>query len=117
MVIGTKKLLKLIKEKNLIENLSERELTNPESCVFDIRIKELSQLKGEGFLGIDDRQTPEHESIASFNGKPGNFVTLEPGEYYMTESVEIFHMPENLFAIVKPRSTLFRSGVMLRAGE
>jgi len=47
MVIGTKKLLKLIKEKNLIENLSERELTNPESCVFDIRIKELSQLKGE----------------------------------------------------------------------
>ena len=60
MVIGTKKLLKLIKEKNLIENLSERELTNPESCVFDIRIKELSQLKGEGFLGIDDRQTPQH---------------------------------------------------------
>jgi deoxycytidine triphosphate deaminase len=116
MVLGSKKLLKLVKEKNLIENLSERELNNPESCVFDIRIKEISQLEGEGFLGIEDRQTPEHKMLASYDGRAGKIVTLEPGEYYMTESIEIFHMPENLFGIVKPRSTLFRSGLMLRAG-
>jgi len=116
MVLGSKRLLELVKKQNLIENLSERELTNPESCVFDIRIKEISQLKGKGFLGIEDRQTPEHIVLAKYQGKPGVKFLMKPGSYYVTESVEIFHMPQNLFAIVKPRSTLFRSGIMLRAG-
>jgi deoxycytidine triphosphate deaminase len=116
MVLGSKKLLRLVKEKKLIEGLSERELNNPESCVFDLRIKEISQLKGEGFLGIDDRQTPEHNLLKKYEGKPGAFIILEPGEYYVTESIEVVNMPNNLFGIVKPRSTLFRSGVMLRAG-
>lgn len=116
MVLGTKKLLELVKEKKLIEDLSERELTNPESCVFDIRIAEISRLEGSGFLGINERSTPEHELLASYNGKPGNIFVLKPGEYYVTQSIEKFNMPDNLFAIVKPRSTLFRSGIIMRAG-
>lgn len=116
MVIGTTKLLKLVKKYNFIEDLSERELENPESCVFDLRINELSVLEGEAFLGIDTRQTPEHKVIARFDNKPGNIVSLLPGEYYSTETVETINMPEDIFGIVKPRSTLFRSGIMMRAG-
>jgi dUTP pyrophosphatase len=116
MVLGTKYLLSLVNEQSLIEGLSERELTNPESCVFDIRIGEISRLKGRGFLGIDERKTPQHELIAKYEGNPGTVVTIKPGEYYATESIETFHMPDNLFALVKPRSTLFRSGIIMRAG-
>jgi hypothetical protein len=32
MILGIKKLLKLVKEKKLVENLSERELKNPEGA-------------------------------------------------------------------------------------
>ena len=116
MVLGPKHILKLVQTKGLISNLSERELYNPESCTIDIRIKEISQLQGEGFLGIAERQTPKHKLLASYKGKEGEIVTLLPGEFYATESIEIFKMPADLFAIVKPRSTLFRSGIILRAG-
>jgi len=56
-MIGTKELLKLVKEKKLVENLSERELENPEGAGFDLRAGEIFRIKeGESFLG---------ESIAS----------------------------------------------------
>jgi hypothetical protein len=41
MVLGIKKLLKLVKEKKLVENLSERELKNPEGAGFDLRVGEI----------------------------------------------------------------------------
>lgn len=116
MVLGPKEILRLVKEKDLIKGLSDRELFNPESCTFDIRIKEISTLQGKAFLGIKERQTPQHVLLASYEGKEGNIITLEPGQYYATESIETFKMPDNLFGIVKPRSTLFRSGIILRAG-
>jgi len=116
MVLGPKIILELVKEQQLITGLSERELFNPESCTIDLRIKEISQLKGKAFLGIEERYTPEHILLAKYEGKPGNIVTLQPGEYYATETIEEFNMPDDLFAIVKPRSTLFRCGIMLRAG-
>lgn len=116
MVIGPKLILELVNKQKLITNLSDRELFNPESCTIDLRIKEISQLKGKAFLGIEDRITPEHVLMAKFKGKSGTIITLQPGEYYSTETIEEFNMPDNLFAIVKPRSTLFRSGIMLRAG-
>lgn len=116
MVLGSIRILELVKTRNLIANLSDRELTNPESCAIDLRIKEISRLQGKGFLGIEDRQTPDHVVLATFPNKPGTRFSLQPGEYYATETVETVHMPDNLFAIVKPRSTLFRSGIMLRAG-
>ena len=36
-VVGVDRLLQLVKEKKLVENLAERELTNPEGAGFDIR--------------------------------------------------------------------------------
>ena len=56
MILGVKKLLKLVKEKKLVENLSERELKNPEGAGFDIRIGELYEAKGKGFLGVEERE-------------------------------------------------------------
>ena len=38
MILATSELLKLVKEKNLVENLSERELKNPEGCGFDLGV-------------------------------------------------------------------------------
>jgi len=117
MILGAKKLLKLVKTKKLVENLSERELKNPEGAGFDLRIGELYQLKGQGFLGIEERKTPEIKLIAKFDKKKPKKVFLQPRTYYLMKTIEKLNLPENLLALFTPRSTLYRSGVYIFGGQ
>ncbi len=116
MILGISEIQKLIKSKNLITNLSEREKETPEGTVIDMRLEKLFKLKGEGFLGIEHRKTPDVKEVATFEkGKRTEYV-IKPGEYYMTKTIEEVNLPDNVAALFKPRSTLFRSGILLRTG-
>jgi len=132
MIIGVKKLLKLVKERKLVENLSERELENPEGAGFDIRIGELYEAKGKGFLGVEERETPKIKLIAKvdelrssppfagarvFDKKKPKKVFLQPRTYYLMKTVEKLNLPENILALFTPRSTLYRSGVYIFGGQ
>jgi len=117
MILGVKKLLKLVKEKKLVENLSERELKNPEGAGFDIRIGELYEVEGKGFLGVEERETPKVKLLAKFDEKKTKKVWLEPKTYYLMKTIEKLNLPENLLAFFTPRSTLFRSGVYIFGGQ
>ena len=117
MVLGIKELQKLVKSKNLVENLSERELMNPEGAGFDLRIGELYQAEGKGFLGIQERETPEIKLIAKYNEKKPEKVFLEPKTYYLMKTIEKINLPDNLLALFTPRSTLYRSGVYIFGGQ
>lgn len=117
MVLGINELLKLVKEERLVENLSERELKNPEGAGFDLRIGELYRIKGKGFLGVDERETPEMELIAKYEEGKITKVILDPKVYYSMKTIESVNMPENLLAIMTPRSTLFRSGIYIFGGQ
>ena len=117
MILGVKKLLELVKEKKLVENLSERELTNPEGAGFDLRIGELYEVKGKGFLGVEERETPEMELVAKYEEGKTQKVSLLPRTYYAFKTMENVNMPDDLLAIMTPRSTLFRSGVYIFGGQ
>lgn len=117
MVLGIDKLLKLVKEQKLVENLSERELKNPEGAGFDLRIGELYEVKGKGFLGVEERATPEMKLIAKYEEGKSSKVALQPRTYYTFKTVENVNMPDDLLAIMTPRSTLFRSGVYIFGGQ
>ncbi|MDO8436033.1 MAG: hypothetical protein Q7S82_01435 [bacterium] len=117
MVLGVKKLLELVKTKKLVENLSERELNNPEGAGFDIRIGELYKVKGKGFLGVEERETPGMELIAKYEEGKIQKVALSPRTYYALKTIETLNMPDDLLAITTPRSTLFRSGVYIFGGQ
>ncbi len=117
MVLGINELLKLVKEERLVENLSERELKNPEGAGFDLRIGELYRIKGKGFLGADERETPEMELIAKYEEGKITKVILDPNVYYSMKTIESVNMPESLLAIMTPRSTLFRSGIYIFGGQ
>jgi len=117
MIIGAQELLKRVKEEKLVENLSSRELENPEGAGFDLRIGELYELEGEGFLGIEERKTPDAKLIAKFEEGNLNKAVLEPKRYYAMKTVESVNMPDDLVAIMTPRSTLFRSGVYIFGGQ
>lgn len=136
MVLGPKQLLQLVKTKKLVEGLSERELTNPEGAGFDLRLGEVYKISGDAFLGETHRKTAEIELIASYQKTnqlhvggdsrlkereakthPINSVTIKPGDFFLVKTVESVNMPENLTAGITPRSTTYRSGLMIRTGN
>ncbi len=117
MIIGANKLLELVKKKKLVENLSERELKNPEGAGFDIRIGEIYIIKGKGFMGVNERKTPDMELLVKYKEGERVRVSLEPRVYYLMKTIERVNMPEDLLAISTPRSTLFRSGVHIFGGQ
>src|SRR5690606_13539789 len=40
-----------------------------------------------------------------------------PGDFYLVKTMEDVNMPQNLTANMKPRSTMFRSGIYIRTGN
>ncbi|MCK4539643.1 hypothetical protein KAU09_00640 [Candidatus Parcubacteria bacterium] len=119
MILGIKKLHELVKNNNLVENLCEREKNNPEGAGFDLRIAEVYSLEGSGFLGVDDRETPQIELLAKHDpnkDKSDNFYVFKPGEYYLIKTMEKVNLPTTLSGIIFPRTTLFRSGLALFNG-
>jgi deoxycytidine triphosphate deaminase len=135
MILGIKKLHELVKEIKLVENLCEREMNNPEGAGFDLRLGEVFKLEGDGFLGVEERQTPAAKSVAfchcekaeptkqsqgsSDNSEialpearnDNNFFIFTPGKYYLIKTIEKVNLPTNLSGIVFPRTTMFRSGL------
>lgn len=117
MVLGPKKLLELVKEIKLVENLSERELTNPEGAGFDLRLGEVYKIKGDAFLGETERKTADIELIKSYKEGEKRTVVIAPGDFLLTKTIENVNMPANLTASITPRSTTYRSGLFLRTGN
>ena len=117
MVLGIRELHRLVQEKQLISHLSQRELENPEGAGFDLRVGELYELSGQGFLGATERETPGMNLLAKYEEDKTTEVLLKPNTYYVLKTVESVNMPENLLAIMTPRSTLFRSGVYVFGGQ
>ncbi len=117
MILGPKKLLQLVKTKRLVTNLAKRELTNPEGAGFDLRLGEVYKISGKSFLGIDERHTAKVTLVKKYDPKKKNKITIKPGEFYLTKTIEAVNMPDDLSASITPRSTLYRSGLYLRTGN
>lgn len=116
MILGIKDLQRLVEERKLVENLSDREINNPEGAGFDLRLGEIYELSGDGFLGIEERNTPKTKTIAQFNPAKETYFNFEPGKYYLVKTIEKVNLPENISGIVFSRTTLFRSGLALFNG-
>ena len=114
MILGTDKIKQMVAEENLIEGLCDREKNNPESIVIDLRLNKLFKIKGKAFLGVNERETPEVETVAEFEpGRRSSYV-IKPGEYLIAETIEKVNIPKNVFLLLKPRTTLHRMGLILR---
>lgn len=119
MILGIEKLHQLVKEINLVENLCEREMNNPEGAGFDLRLGEVYELEGDGFLGVEERYTPKIKLVGGYDkAKPEaeNFFIFQPGKYYLIKTMEKVNLPVNLSAIIFSRGTIFRSGLALFHG-
>ena len=126
MILSAVKILELNDKHNLIEGLSERELNNPEGCGLDIRVGEVYSLEEkEGFLGVEERTTPNAIKIADIQEDGNKKIILKPGEFILVKTIEKITSPSEkvkyseeeppkyLMPHVYPRSTLQNCGVAL----
>lgn len=117
MFLGVDKLLELVKRKKLVEDLCDRELTNPEGTGFDLRLGEIFTISGKGFLGIEDRHTCEATSVAKYEQGKKQAITIKPGDFYLVKTIEKVNLPDDLVGFFKPRTTMQRMGIFLRSSQ
>lgn len=121
-VLGLDEIHRRIRTEKLIENLSQRELNNPEGVGIDLRLGVIYQImEGGAFIEGDSgqklgkRQGVKIEEIARFKKgrRDQEWVVIKPGDYYLVSSVEKINTPKDLMPVVFPRTSLFRAGLLL----
>ena len=120
MILGIDKLFSRITNQKLplIEKLSDREINSPEGAGVDLRIGIVSRLKeSKSFLGVKERSTLDSEIVAEYNSDELTSFTLEPKGYILVTTIETINNPSDLVGSIRPRGTLFRSGIMLSTGQ
>ena len=125
-VEGLDAVLWRVREQGLVEHLGARDLTNPEGCGLDFRLKAAYRLldsaafiAADGPDGMGLRQGLKTELIMSLDDAIGEsgYLTIEPKGYYLVETVETVNMPADLMGHVYPRSSLYRAGLLLLASK
>lgn len=107
----------MVEKENLVSGLDKRELENPEGAGFDLRLGAVHKISGgAAFLGIKERETPTIETLYKFVKSKKQEIKIKPGEYYLLQTLEEVNVPTDIVAQVKPRTTTFRSGLIIRTG-
>ncbi len=76
---------------------------------FDLTLRELAELDSSGNIGTDN-STRIISTLKTLYFDNTGSLQLIPGAYLITFN-EIVHLPEDIMAIAKPRSSLLRCGV------
>ena len=76
---------------------------------FDISLRDISALKTSGTIAVENsRRVISEPALLDFDSS--GFIDLKPGSYLITHN-EIVHLPTNVMALARPRSSLLRCGV------
>lgn len=98
-----------------LSGLSQREIETPEGIGYDLRVSEIYEIHGQGHLGNNLRSTPTTKSLGVFSKDGEKIITLQPGKYYLVQTIETVSFPSTMGGLIFPRSTLFRSGVLMQS--
>ena len=121
MILSAKKVLELNEKYNFIEQLSDREKSNPEGVGIDVRVSQVFRLTSDGFLGIEDRKSPDVQRVADI--AKDKFIVLNPDDFVLVKTLEKVNLPAEKVVIeeemkpcilmvqVYPRTSLHRSGI------
>ncbi len=103
--------------KSDIHRLLQQEPPLVEGCIdleqqvqpngIDLTLREVALLQSSGKIAVSDRLVPDLAPLV-FDGL--GFIELMPGPYIITYN-EIVHLPKNIMALARPRSSLLRCGV------
>jgi len=75
----------------------------------DITVRDIAQIETQGMIAVSNAQRSV-SALAPFTFDAAGFVDLTRGAYVITHN-EIVHLPNNVMALARPRSSLLRCGV------
>jgi dUTP pyrophosphatase len=127
VVLGTDRILDLVKNgvevedhetgkmtfKPLVELLSSDQTEGIEGTTLDLRLGAIFKPLGRATLLRDTRITPEIEKLMDIESAPDGIYTIKEGEYLLFQTIERVNLPAGLFAYIRPRTTMIRSGIPL----
>ena len=76
---------------------------------FDISLRDISALTTQGTIAVENSLRVISEPAPLAFDSSG-FIDLKPGSYLITHN-EVVHLPTNVMALARPRSSLLRCGV------
>ena len=108
-ILSKPDILKLIQQQPpLIEGYIDLEQQVQPNGI-DLTLREVALLQSPGKIGVDNSQRVVSDlAPLVFDGL--GFMDVVPGVYIITYN-EIVHLPNNLAALARPRSSLLRCGV------
>jgi dUTP pyrophosphatase len=76
---------------------------------FDLTVRDIARLQTAGTIAVSNAQRAV-SGLTPLNYDAEGFIHLPPGPYSITYN-EIVHLPDNVMALARPRSSLLRCGV------
>lgn len=84
-------------------------------CGIDLTLRSISEWTSAATIDFDNSNRKAARTSAMSFSHPGQTTTLQPGAY-LVDFNETVKIPRDCMASIFPRSSLWRSGVGLRAG-
>jgi dUTP pyrophosphatase len=103
----------IVTKKPLIEHLGSDQIEGIEGTTVDLRLGAIFKPVGRACLMRETRVTPEIEDLMDISTSPDGVYHIKPGDYLLFQTIEQINLPEDLFAYIRPRTTLIRSGIPL----
>lgn len=127
MVLGADKIVHMIREgvevedhvsrrlekKPLIEHIGNDQIYQIEGTTVDLRLGAIYRPVGTARLMRESRITPRIEKIVDSEDSPDGVYLISGGDYLLFQTIEQINLPQDLFAYIRPRTTLIRSGIPL----
>jgi dUTP pyrophosphatase len=110
-VVDRKTLLALISKQRLVTDMVDEQVQVSPNGV-ELTLHKIYTFMGPGTVDFsnEERRIPDY---AELHLKKGNYQ-LKPGTYLVTYN-ETVHIPKDMIAIGRPRSSLLRSGVTIES--
>lgn len=99
--------------KPLIEGLGQDQIEGIEGTTADLRLGAVYRPVGNARLMRGTRVTPKIEKVMDIAESPDGVYRISGGEYLLFQTIEQVNLPRDLFAYIRPRTTLIRSGIPL----
>jgi len=127
VVLGADRIIRMVREgvpvedhvtgtiatKPLIEHLGSDQIEGIEGTTVDLRLGAIYKPVGRARLMRETRITPEIENVMDIKTSPDGVYCVKPGDYLLFQTIEQVNLPDDLFAYIRPRTTLIRSGIPL----
>jgi deoxycytidine triphosphate deaminase len=127
MVLGADRIIEMVKagvevedpatgkmvRKPLVEHLGADQIEGIEGTTVDLRLSALFRPVGTARLMRESRITPRIEKLMDIETSPDGIYCVKPGEYLLCQTMEQINLPSDIFAYIRPRTTMIRSGIPL----